>query len=185
MEMRASGVERPDSGGPAGIEGDIAPERCLLPIKTPKPDASVSAMAAGMTRPQLPIEADKFEPLPIFPNQRALAGRKVKLKDIVPAPVAIVEIYRDLAGGNVRPKRRYRADVGKRCEIAEFATSGIDDEQVQIFVPVLIVEKHDVTAVRAPGLPGNRPALGARDRLTRRDAVCRRHPDVQDAIDRG
>jgi hypothetical protein len=40
---------------------------------------------------------------------------------------------------------------------------GINGEQMQIFIPVLIVEKHDVAAVGAPILPGDRPAAGAGD----------------------
>jgi hypothetical protein len=56
---------------------------------------------------------------------------------------------------------------------------------MQVFIAVLIVEKHDVATVRAPVLPGDRPAPGARDGLPRRDLVGQRHPDIEHAISRG
>src|SRR5260370_33539172 len=118
-------------------------------------------MAAGMTRLQLPIEPDPLKPLPIFPDHRALAGCKIKQKNIMPAPVTVVEVYRDLAGGNVRPIGRYRTDVGEGSEIAEFALAGINHEQVQLFIPVLIVVKHHEATVRPPVLAVQRPPLAA------------------------
>src|SRR6267378_4009555 len=102
VEMLARGVERPDSRGPAGIEGNITPMRDLLAIEAPKPGA-VRGKAAGMTRLQPPIEPDELELLPIFPDQRALTGREIKQKNIMPARVTVIEVYRDLVRGNVRP----------------------------------------------------------------------------------
>ena len=81
--------------------------------------------------------------------------------------------------------RRHRTDIGEGREVAEFGTGGLNNVHVQIFIAVLVVEKHDVTAVRAPILPVYRPALGACNRLSGRDAVNRGHPDVQDAVNRG
>src|SRR5712671_3785557 len=185
MEVLASGVKTPEPRGPTGIEGNVTPMRDLVAIEVPKPSAAVRAMAAGMTRLQLPIEPDELKALPIFPDQRALAGCEIKQKNIMPAPVTVVEVDRDFAGGNARPIGRYRPDVGEGSEIAEFAIAGINHEQVQIFIPVLVVKKHDVAAVRAPILPVDRPTLGARDRLPRGNAVNRRDPDVQDAVNRG
>src|SRR3981081_1809733 len=185
MEVLARGVKTPEPRRPTGIEGNITPMRDLLAIEVPKPSAAVRAMAAGMTGLQLPTEPDPLKPLPIFPNQRASAGRQIKQKNIVPAPVTVVEVDRDFARGNVRPIGRYRTDVGEGSEITEFAIAGIDHEQVQIFIPVLIVEKHHVATVRAPILPVDRPTLGARDRLPCGNIVNRRNPDIQDAVDRG
>ena len=102
VEMPARGVERQDSRGPAGIEGNITPMRDLLAIEAPKPGA-VRGIAAGMTRLQPPIEPDELELLPIFPDQRALPGREIKQKNIMPARVTVVEVYRDLVRGDVRP----------------------------------------------------------------------------------
>src|ERR1700682_4819509 len=184
MEVLASGVKIPEPRGPTGIEGHIAPMRDLFAIEVPKPGAAVRAMAAAMTRLQLPIEPDPLKPLPIFPDQRALPGHEIKQKNIMPARVTVVEVYRDLVRGDVRPIGRQRTDVGEGGEITELGIAGIDHEQVQIFIPVLIVEKHDVAAVRAPILPVDRPTLGARNRLPRGNAVNRRDPDVQDAVNR-
>src|ERR1700682_2338674 len=103
MEVLASGVKTPEPRGTTGIEGDVTPMRDLLAIEVPKPCAAVRAMAAAMTRLQLPIEPDPLKPLSIFPDQRALAGREIKQKNIVPAPVTVVEADRDFVRGNVRP----------------------------------------------------------------------------------
>src|ERR1700682_6344675 len=184
MEVLASGVKIPEPRGPTGIEGHIAPMRDLFAIEVPKPGAAVRAMAAAMTRLQLPIEPDPLKPLPIFPDQRALPGHEIKQKNIMPPRVTVVEVDRDLARGNVRPIGRYRPDVGEGSEIAEFAIAGINHEQVQIFISVLIVEQHDVATVRAPILPVDRPAPGARDRHAGGSAVDRRDPDGQHPVDR-
>ena len=103
VEMPARGVERPDPRRPAGIEGNITPRRDLLAIEAPKRGAAVRGIAAGMTRLQPPIEPDELEPLPIFPDQRALPGDEIKQKNIMPARVTVVEVYRDLVRGDVRP----------------------------------------------------------------------------------
>jgi hypothetical protein len=84
----------------------------------------------------------------------------------------------------VKPKLLTLLWFSLRSEIAKFGSTGIDHEQMQIFIAVLVIEKHDVAAVRAPGLPVDGAALGARDRLTRRHAVTWGHPDVQHAINR-
>jgi len=77
--------------------------RDLLAIEVPKPSAAVRGMAAGMARLSTPIEPDELKPLPIFPNQRALAGRGIQAENIMPARVTVVEVYRDFARGNTRP----------------------------------------------------------------------------------
>src|SRR4029453_3956368 len=127
----------------------------------------------------------EMEFLAILPNQCALAGCEVEQERIVPSHVAIVEADRDLVGDNVRPVRRQRTDIGEGREIPELRTAGIDNEQVQIFIPVLIVEKHDVATVRTPTLPVDRSAPGGRHGLACRNAVDRGYPDVQNAVDRG
>ena len=75
--------------------------RDLLAIETPEPGAAVGSIAAGTARPQLPIEADEIKFLQIFPDEGALAGCQIKQKNIVPARVAIVEVYRDPVRRNV------------------------------------------------------------------------------------
>src|SRR5258708_35518827 len=103
MEVLASGVKTPEPRGPTGIEGNVTPMRDLLAIEGPKPGAAVRAMAAAMTRLQLPIEPDPLKPLPIFPDQRASAGREITQQNIIAAPVTAVEVDRDLARVHVRP----------------------------------------------------------------------------------
>jgi hypothetical protein len=185
VKVLAGSVKRNEARGRAGFERDVAPGRCMLAIQAPEPCAAIRSIAAGMTRLELPVEPDKTKLLPIFPEQGALAGRQIKQIDIVPARVAVVEAHSNLVGDDTRPVRRHRPDVGKGREIAQFAIAGIDHEQMQVFIAVLIVEKHDVATVRAPGLPGDRPALGACDRLPCRDVVNWRHPDIEHAISRG
>jgi hypothetical protein len=53
---------------------------------------------------------------------------------------------------------------------------------MQIFIAILVIDKHDVSTIRAPGLPIDGTALGVRDGLTCRHAVNGGHPHVQDAI---
>jgi alkanesulfonate monooxygenase SsuD/methylene tetrahydromethanopterin reductase-like flavin-dependent oxidoreductase (luciferase family) len=73
----------------------------LLAIQTPKARAAVGSIAAGVARSQLPVEADEIKLLPVFPDQRALAGRQIEQKNIMPARVAVVEADRDLVWDNV------------------------------------------------------------------------------------
>src|ERR1700730_14704844 len=103
MQVLASSVKTPEPRGPTGIAGNVTPMRDLLAIEVPRPGAAVRAMAAPMARLQLPIEPDPLKPLSIFPDQRALAGREIKQKNIMPAPVTVVEVDRDLVRGKVRP----------------------------------------------------------------------------------
>jgi len=84
----------------------------------------------------------------------------------------------------MRPICRYRTSVSEGSEISEFGIARINHEQMQIFVPVLIIQKHDVATIWGPILPVNRPALGVRDWLPCRNAVNRGCPDVQYAINR-
>jgi hypothetical protein len=151
-------------------------------VQTPEPGAAVRGIAAGMTRLELPVEADKQKLLPVLPDQGALAGGEIEQIDIMPAWIPVVEADGDLVRGDVRPVRRHRANVVERRQIAQFGTVGINHEQMQVLIAVLVVEKHDVAAVRAPILPIDRPAPGARDRLPGRNIVNGRHPNIQHAV---
>src|ERR1700730_5734879 len=153
MEVLATRIKRPNSRGPTGIEGNITPMHALLPSEAPKPRSAVRGIAAGMTRLQLPVESNEIKLLLIFPDQRALAGCRINQKNIMPADVPIVEVYRYFVGGNMRQLRRYRTDISEGSEITEFAIARINHEQMQIFIPVLIIHKHDVTTIRGPILP--------------------------------
>src|SRR5262245_28632271 len=165
VEVLTMPIKRPDSCGPTGIEGNITPMRDLLGIEAPKPRSAVWGIAAGVPWLQLPVEPDEVKLLLIFPDQRAFAGSRIDQKHIMPAGVPIVEVYGYFVRGDMRPIRRYRARVSEGRQITEFGIAGINHEQMQIFIPILIVQKHDVTTIWGPVLPVNRPALGARDWL--------------------
>ena len=183
--MSASGIERQQPGGHHGVVRDIAPRRHLLAIEAPEPRTAIRRVAGRMPRHQLPVEPDTAELLAVFPDQRTLAGGQVEAIDVVPVHIAVVETDGNLVGHEARPPGRHCANVRERREVAQFQIIGVNDEQMEIFVAILIVEKHDVATVRTPGLPIDRPPLGARDRLPRRYIIDRRDPDVQDPVDRG
>src|SRR4029077_7951778 len=108
-----------------------------------------------MARLQLPVEPDEIKLLLVFPDQRALARCRINQKNIMPAGVPIVEVYRYFVRGDMRPIYRYRTDVGEGGEITKFGIARINHEQMQIFIPILIIQKHDVTTIRGPILPVN------------------------------
>ncbi len=101
MKVMATGIEPPDMCARFGLEGHITPVRDLLAVETPELRSPVGSIAVGVSRLQLPVEPDVSELLPIFPDQSALPGRWIQQKDVVPARVAIVEVYRDLVGDDV------------------------------------------------------------------------------------
>ena len=136
-----------------------------------------------MPRDQLPIESDEIELLPVLPDQRALAACEIDREHVRRPRVAIVHRHRDLAGNGIRPVRRQRTHLRKRGQVAQFIGPGIDHEEMEVLVAVLVEHEHDVAAVRRPILPSDRAALGPRHRAAVGDMIDRRHPDVKDAID--
>lgn len=86
----------------------------------------------------------------------------------MPASIPIIQVYRYFVRPNMGPICRYRTGACEGSEITKLGIVRINDEQMQIFVPVLIIEKHDEATIRGPILPVDRPALGAGDWLPRR-----------------